>query len=121
MIARNVTRKELEKALIEVHFLFGNNVTWNRAPESLGKGFRFTLRVKDSKKLGAGRTLRGIRSTSACWHVHGHFFEALFEINPQAVIIARSKRITKDAGNWEDYNVGSMMFPAMASGCCECA
>jgi len=42
-------------------------------------------------------------SRFACWHVHGDFFNALFHINPDAVVYSQGRRITKHEGNWVDY------------------
>ena len=62
----------------------------------------------------------GRRIAAACWHVHGDFFDALFAICPDAVVMSMGKVITKDGGNWQDWNKGSMMYPKLASACCEC-
>ena len=58
--------------------------------------------------------------SSACWHVHGNFFDCLFKINKEAVIVSMSKKITEFEGNWEDSNIGSQMFPHYHSEACEC-
>ena len=56
----------------------------------------------------------------------GHFFEEVFKIAPEAEILSGSQHyirkmaITKDSGNWEDWNAGSMMYPAYMSELCEC-
>lgn len=128
MIAKNVTAEEMHQALDAVSAMYGNNVIWNRfEPQHTArtKKVAFTLKVKDSKGMGAHVTInRAIckhrRTPYACWHVHGHFFEALFKIAPEAVIMSKGNKITKDSGNWEDFNVGSMAYPVYASECCCC-
>lgn len=138
MIAKNTTRDQLEQALAKINAdKFENNITWRRAPEvlnSAGTRHRFTLRAVDSKGKGGrlghphsswttrkGEAYKQRRiGQSACWHAHGHFFDALFEIAPDAVILAGAQTITKDAGNWEDRNIGSMMEPFYYSEACEC-
>jgi hypothetical protein len=120
----NATRDELEKALIVVNAKYGGNVKWNRKPEPEGKRYRFTLRVISSKGPGHSRGFGlhgelGKRLPSACWHVHGDFFDALLA-NDGVYIISRGNRIDKDGGNWEDFNVGSMMYPVNASEKCDC-
>jgi hypothetical protein len=130
MIARKVERGQLERALVAVGERYGGNVRWNREPSKVGRGWRFTLRVHDSKKSGhrtsAGygsmtRHSRPRRMISACWHVHGHFFEELFRICPDAVITTgRGLRITDKDGNWQDFNIGSMAYPVNFSEACDC-
>jgi hypothetical protein len=122
MIAKNVTMEEMELAMSHTSPMYNGNVTWNRY-ERKGRNIAFTLRVHSSKGAGAMISKRwsGQRRTiNACWHVHGHFFEALFKIAPEAVIMSRGNKITKDSGNWEDFNVGSMAYPVYASECCHC-
>ncbi len=127
MIAKNTNQQEMEKALESTSAQFENNVIFNRF-EQKGKQFAFTLKVKDSKKAGHRLHLSygmdGLRSQkrspSACWHVHGTFFDELFKINKNAVIMSRGKKISIDGGNWEDSNIGSMMFPVYFSESCEC-
>ena len=133
MIAKNVTVKDLKAALVAVNKKYKGNVTFNRFPEKSGRGFRFTLRVKDSKKPGhrlgfpSYKTEKQRRMTSACWHVHGDFFDALLDINPEAIIktgLGNKNQIYSTggevSGNWEDYNIGSQYKPLFASEACEC-
>lgn len=121
MIAKNCSIEDLERALKEVNKKYENNITFNRYPEKYGNGIRFTLRVKDSKKAGHRIGHTGRRLINACWHVHGDFFDALFKINPEAIIIVGSNRkITKNYGNWQDWNIGSVLYPLMYSEACEC-
>jgi hypothetical protein len=133
MIARNCSIKDLEQALKDTNVSYDNNVTWNRKPEKVGTGFRFTLRVKDSKKPGHRLAQSsGNRMVSACWHVHGDFFDNLLSENPAAVVLtgAKGHRIYADGvdkngdpeviGNWKDYQIGSMANPLMFSEACEC-
>ena len=127
MIARKCTEKDLQAALRAINKPFGiygrnyrKNIIWNRAPEKCGAGFRFTLRVNSSKGPGAKTGWNGRRTVSACWHVHGHFFDALFRICPAAIIRAGDQKITKEAGNWQDRNIGSDFQPLMYSESCEC-
>ena len=54
----------------------------------------FTLKVKDSKERGARRSWTGRILINACWHVHGEFFDKLFEINSEVFISAMGKKIT---------------------------
>ncbi len=120
MKAYNVTESQLEQALTEVNKKYGNNVIWNRAPERQGRSYRFTLRVKDSHGKGARIGFTGRAMVSACWHVHGDFFDALFEIEPDTRIISAGNEITINYGNWEDRNIGSIIHPMYYSEACNC-
>lgn len=126
----NVTKEQLQKALDLTNKEFDNNITFNRFPEyvSYNNLLNFTLKVKDSKLKGAGRgdfhylNKDGSRKKriNACWHVHGTFFDNLFKVNSEAYVYCGEKKITKQYGNWEDRNIGSMMHPLMFSEACEC-
>ena len=123
----NATLEELEKAMALVNKRYAGNICFNRGPEKQGKNFLFTLKVKDSNgpghSIGYAHFLTGHnprRLTSACWHVHGYFFEALFKVNPKAIVWSRKNKITSDYGNWEDWNAGSQMYPQYMSEKCEC-
>lgn len=69
---------------------------------------------------------KGIRANgSACWHVHGDFFDILLDLNAKIVISAGAKKIYKNeygqtVGNWEDWNIGSVVHPIYYSEACEC-
>jgi len=130
MKAKKVSQQEMEKALEIVNEKYQGNVKWNRFDKN-GNGFNFTLKVKDFKAPGHRLHIRyddpfktciqkTHRSSHACWHVHGDFFDALFSINPNAVIYSNGNKITKDEGNWQDRNIGSQMFPVYYSESCEC-
>lgn len=131
MLAKNTTIEQLEKALQTINQRYDNNIYWNRAPEPIGKQIRFTLRVKSSKGKGAKLSYSAYsntrRTSSACWHVHGDFFDALLEIEPKAIITSKGNllKIYRDntgtiQGNWRDWNVGSIAFPVMYSESCLC-
>ena len=117
---RNCTQDDLQAALVKVNEKYGGNVIWNRSPERVGRRFRATLKVASSKGAGARRSHSGRRLASACWHAHGHFFEALFSIAPEAVVKSAGNMITRQSGNWQDSNIGSMMQPLMYSRACDC-
>lgn len=125
MIARKVTGFQMDQALSKLNEKYSGNIRWNRFDQN-GSFIRFTLKCKSSKEPGhsigccptkAGRPRRSI---SCCWHVHGDFFDVLFVVNPEAVIMSRGERIDKDGGNWQDFNVGSMIQPLRASDKCQC-
>ncbi len=131
MIVRNLKGKEdLYKALVKTNKSFKGNIQFNRHPQAINQGgssFRFTLKVIDSRSKGArlgfpssGDYDKRRRMISACWHVHGTFFDCLFEIRPEAVITSRGKKITAEYGNWEDFDIGSLVQPYYMSEACKC-
>src|SRR5512136_819031 len=100
--------KEMNSALAILNKQYQGNIQFYDIRPS-GNNIRFRLKTK-VPGIGTARTV--IRRTgSACWHAHGHFFESLFKVNPNAVVITKFGKITKDSGNWQCYNVGSIMFP----------
>lgn len=135
MIIKNVSGEDLSRALAIVSKKYNNNVIWNNYQRE-GRNFRVTLRVVDSHGRGARlafpdpETGKQRRMISACWHVHGDFFEALLEINPNAEIrTSKTKIYTQPTlnpkrfliiGNWEDWNIGSIIHPFYFSEACGC-
>jgi len=117
---RNCTVEELEAALAKVNEKYNGNVKWKRFPERSGRRFKATLTVESSKGAGARRGRSGQRVAAACWHVHGDFFDALFDIQPEAAVKSAGNLITRQSGNWQDSNIGSMMQPLMYSRACDC-
>lgn len=134
MQVQNVTIPELEQALAIVNNDYEGNLMWVTQPQHIGKTTRsrvsFRLSAVNCRKQGGRRgfcrTKDGERRRiggCACWHAHGHFFEALYQINSAAVIRTASAKITGPTfgeGNWQDRNVGSMFDPASYSELCDC-
>jgi len=130
MIIKNVSGEDLSKALERLSKQYDNNIIWNNYERLGDKRFRVTLRVVDSHGKGAKVnynpfTDKHRRSTSACFHVHGKFFDILLAIQPNAIIKTGRTKIYKDEfgrtiGNWEDWNIGSQMYPWYYSEACEC-
>jgi hypothetical protein len=126
MKAKVQNKETLDKALEIINKKYEGNVIYNRLPERKGNFYHFTLRVKSSHNLGhrigfhPTSTGKNRRLVSACWHVHGDYFEAIFSIEPSAIIDVSTHRITKSFGNWQDRNIGSMMIPMYFSEACEC-
>ncbi len=125
MKIKNATSEQIRKALTIINKKYKGNVTFNRFDRT-GNIYNVTLKVKNSRgrgaRLGFYPTSTGKRRhlTSACWHVHGDFFDALLRINPEVVIRTADKKVDKWGGNWQDWNIGSMMSPMYYSEACEC-
>jgi hypothetical protein len=129
---KNVTESELYEALRNISVKYDGNIRMN--VEAKGNHFKVNLRVISAKAGGKGRKLnqsfviygKGIRANgSACWHVHGDFFDVLLDIQPKAIIKTMMTTIYKDEygqtrGNWQDKNIGSIMNPINYSEACEC-
>lgn len=120
MIAKNVSESDLIKALEVVNKKYNNNVKFNRFDIISSNRIGFTLKVKDSSGAGAKTGFSGRKTVAACWHIHGDFFEALFDINIDAVVRTANKVITREEGNWQDWNIGSIMEPLYYSEACNC-
>ncbi len=120
MIAKFCTIQDLERALEEVNKLYDNNIEFNHIPEMKGRQVVFTLRVKDSKGKGHFYSNSGRRLISACYHVHGNFFEELFKLKPEANILSMAIKITKDNVWDNDFKVGGLYDYQWASELCDC-
>jgi hypothetical protein len=122
----NATKEELQKALDRVNKRYDGNVTFDRF-DVQGNKVRFTLKVKDCHGPGhsCGQSLNksGKRHAlgGACWHAHGHFFEAVLKVRPDAWIVSGFRvgppiRITAKGGNWTNWTRGRTMMSEL----CEC-
>jgi hypothetical protein len=110
----------LESALEIINKKYADNVIWNREPEKIGNRYRFTLKVKDSKQPGHRRGFNGQRMVSACWHVHGDFFDTIWDFEPEAKIKAGTLLMESKNDNWQDRNIGSVVNPMYFSEACDC-
>ena len=126
MKVKNATIGDLESALRVVNKKYNGNIRFKRL-EPNGRGVNFTLTVNSSREPGHRRGFHRYdgkdprRIAAACWHVHGDFFDSLFEIAPNAIVRSgRDKVITNRGGNWQDWNIGSQMYPLYFSEACDC-
>ncbi len=139
MLIKNTSITELTEALVKVNEKYDGNIKFReiKAQSQVETRFRLTLQVVTTKgpghrvgytysdlKTRSGKPYKGKRMIYACWHVHGDYFDCLFDINPKVEIrvggqgknvVYKSKK-----DNWEDFDVGSRMFPAMLSELCDC-
>jgi len=80
---------------------------------------RFTLNVRDSYGVGARKSASGRHMPKASWQAHRDVMFALFEQDPDAVLItALATYVGRDDFNAKfedtgDRNVGSRMEPAL--------
>ena len=111
-------------AINALNKIYDGNIKMPYAPRYLGKDksglekYRLVLRTFDSSAAGSTRSASGRRTSSACWHAHGHFFEYIIAFG--GYIEARDKKIKSKADNWQDYNIGNLYNPCLASEACDC-
>lgn len=149
MIISNVSHGyiTLHQALQNVNKQFDDNIVFLECEPTSRTKKRWKVRLKTLSydKPGYRRTHLGRRHPSACWHVHGYFFEELLILEPKARIYSASKKIyalpehrvtelpdrltvwhehLKDGyiqvGNWVDRNIGSVIQPLYFSEACDC-
>lgn len=83
--------------------------------EMQGKWYHFTIRSEKSGIAGARTSYSGRNMVSASWHAHGFLFDEIFKIEPSAKVVSLGKEITRENGNWQDKNIGSMYNPCYFS------
>ena len=103
------------QAIKSINKEYGYSISLNRNDQT-GKWFNFTI-ASPSKVPGARVSWSGRNLAKASWHAHGYLFDAIFAIEPDAIIQALGNKITKDFGNWQDVQIGSMMSPCYMSEC----
>ncbi len=108
------TIKELRKALLKTNKKHGYKLGFERIEQFTKNKVLFTLK-SPSKIKGARVSHSGRNLPKASWHAHGNFFDMLFEINPNAIVTTGQKKITINEGNWQDIQIGSIMFPKLMS------
>lgn len=123
MILSNCTKGDIDQALATANWNFNDNIRLNNYKQLSGTGLRHrvTLRVIDSHGEGAhlSRSLFGKKArhtTSACWHVHGCFFDAL----PHGTKISNRGKLFMAGDMWDDFDIGSVIHPIFASESCNC-
>lgn len=115
------TKEELYAALDHVNAKYAGNICFKTLDDINAKRRTFTLTVNSSKEPGARyNPVNGRRFAAACWHVHGDFFDYLWSVRPDCLILAGTLRMNSAADNWQDSNVGSYAYPVMFSESCHC-
>lgn len=121
MIAKNCTMEDLQKALALVNQRYAGNIKF-KTLEQKGRRVSFTLTVVDSKEPGHRRGIgwrdeKPKRLAAACWHVHGHFFECLFSVNPEAGVYSSGSLARPQAGKWITILGGNWQDRIIRPGC----
>ena len=107
----NATISELRRALENTNDAHGYKLTFNRL-EQKGRSVHFTIK-SDSGIPGARTSASGRNLACASWHAHGYLFDELFEINPEAIVWSRGRKITATEGNWEDSRIAGPFYPGI--------
>jgi hypothetical protein len=135
-----VTQTGLVNALGAVNLMYGDNIIFNRCDfiktrRDGREEWQVTLRVRSSQGPGHGRSAKlrgwaddqqwgGRRMTTACWHVHGCFLDALAAVSRRDAEVElglRSRRrcLIADHG-WKDAWVGNAYGGQRTSEMCDC-
>ena len=115
MRIKGITRKQLSNCIKLVNKENNYKLIYNREPEKKGNFFHFTIKSKKSGISGARYSASGRRLINASWHSHGYLFDKILELNKDSIIYSGLKKITKNGGNWEDWNCGSNFEPCYMS------
>jgi len=119
MKIKGITKQQLT----EVINLGADNIIFNRHPGCEGKFLHFTLRVTDSKGPFAKQSATGRRSTSLCWHGHRDVMEAIFDLNPDALLVTAMARYEGRSSFNElfaDTGMTNVGMGVSYQDCCEC-
>jgi hypothetical protein len=117
----NATIEQLNTALEQVNKQYDGNIAFRETKQLSKNRVKFTLTVRDTRGPGHRRGFSGRLVKAACWHVHGHFFDKLIRMDPEIFVISGgNKRITSKGGNWQDWNIGSVISPLYFSQACDC-
>jgi len=146
MQVKNTNVEEIAQALKVINRKYKGNIRFHAegitSKNNKGTRLQFKLYTHDSTAPGHRRhftpyysgdgasfdnpRIKSKRSRYACWHVHGDFFDALLDLNHEAVIkVGRNGGEVFDDergrhGNWEDWNIGSQFYPVAFSDSCDC-
>ncbi len=115
----------LSDALFELNIKYNGNIEWKKDPEKVSvknRGFRISLKVKDSSGIGARRSRNGHKMISACFHAHGDLFDILFNYGANRIVTEYHGRndMKSKEDNWKDSNIGSRYFALYHSEACDC-
>lgn len=89
----------LELALLLTNVKYGDNLEFYKEPVYKKSHWVFTIRVKDSLKVGARRGSKGQLRIHACWHAYRDLYATIFSICSQA----RVKTVRCDYKGKKDF------------------
>lgn len=88
--------------------------------------YDFTLRIADSRMVGAAVAASGRRSVNACWHAHRDVMSALFAQHSRMTLTSAVTRYLGRSGFLDAFadtgyrNIGSLAQPVKAVNACKC-
>ena len=109
--------KSVTNILLDIYAYWWYDMSRSKNPKY--NHFVNKIREANSVSIEPEYITKQSRLSYACCHVHGEFFDAVFEVNPNAVIYSMGKKITKEYGNWEDTCINSFQG-IFKSSMCEC-
>jgi len=105
MFVSNVSMQDMRTALGNLERKYGGNILFAKIEQKSKVRIQFTLKVDCASGHGSARSRSGRKTGSACWHAHGHFFDALMKVNTHAIVTTRdTQKISIYGGNWQDNN-----------------
>ena len=105
---------------------YDGNIVFKREPESSGNFVFFTLTVLKSANVGGRRSNTGRKIAAACWHAHRDVMHAIFDLNPDAVLVSALARYEGQEDFLDKFpdtgytNIGSQYQPLDMEDACEC-
>lgn len=113
MKAKNVKLSDVQKSIDLVNKERGYQLAV-RDFKNVGHWLQFTIK-SPSKVPGSCISVSGRNMPCASSHAYGFVIDELFNLCPDMIIETLGKRYDKTTWKWNDYNVGSIMFPCWAS------
>ena len=128
MLVRTNNPQLIHDALTVVNGMFEGNIThrkleYVKTQKDGRQVWAVLLGVRDSRKPGSRRAFRtGRRIAVACWHVWGHYLDALGHNCEVSIAGPNDKRWTVAAAHgWHDTMIGSPYYGySYASELCNC-
>lgn len=127
MRIKGISEQRLRFAVESVSSLqYDGNIVFKREPDKKGNFLHFTLTVLDSAGPGGRRSHTGRRVAAACWHAHRDIMQAIFQLEPDALLITAFARYEgqynfRDTFEATGYNnIGSIAQPLYMRDACTC-
>ena len=98
MQAYNCSIEQMDEVLFRVNRKYKGNIEYKNF-ENKAHYISFTLKVKDANGPGSKtgninrKSGKPRRTTAACFHVHGDFFDFLLNLEPRAIVYANKLKI----------------------------
>ena len=114
----NATPQDLIQALRITNNIFSGNIVFTLYPAVKGSHTHFGLQVSKADQPGASHDPKIMGSV--CWHVLGHFFNALFVVNPDCHIHTALGKFSREFGTWSSSPIGAVFNTELYRDLCGC-